>query len=278
MFELPEYMVLAEQIHENITGKTVRTGNLGNAEHKFVWHNLTNDEFTSLVEGKVVEKPFVRGRWLFIPLDPGYILLLGECGGKLLYHQPGASLPKKYHLYLEFEDGTSLTETTRMWGAMELYEGDEAWEREYVKDMRSTPLDEAFTQAYFNQLIDEAAQIKKTSVKGLLTQDQLIPGLGNASAQYIMFNAKLHPKQDITKLIPEQKQALYHSILEIVQAIIVGGGRNDEYNLMGEPGGYTRIMDKNAAGNPCPVCGTMVEKISYLGGACYLCPECQKIG
>ncbi len=252
-------------------------GTWGKTEHKFVWHNRTDKEFAGLVQGKMVGKSFVRGRWMFIPLEPGYILLLGECGGKLLYHQPGDPLPQKYHLYLEFEDGSSLSETTQMWGAMELYEGDAVWDREYVKDMRPTPLDDSFTQEYFNQLIANAAQIKKTSVKGLLTQDQLIPGLGNASAQDIMFNARLHPKQDITALTPGQKQILFNSLLDTVQAIIAAGGRYDEFDLFGQVGGYKRLMDKNATGQPCPVCGTSIEKISYLGGACYLCPECQKL-
>lgn len=31
-----------------------------------------------------------------------------------------------------------------MWGSMELYEDDKVWEREYIKDMRPTPLDDAF--------------------------------------------------------------------------------------------------------------------------------------
>jgi formamidopyrimidine-DNA glycosylase len=35
-------------------------------------------------------------------------------------------------------------------------------------------------------------------------------------------------------------------------------------------------MDKRAEENPCPVCGTKVEKMQYLGGACYFCPTCQK--
>jgi formamidopyrimidine-DNA glycosylase len=270
-------MVLSGQINANLTGKTVRSGNWGNAIHKFVWHNRTAEEFNLLVHGKVVGESFVRGRWLFIPLEPGYFLLLGECGGKLLYQPEGEALPKKYHLYLEFVDDSFLTETTRMWGAMELYEGDKVWEREYIKDMRPTPLDEAFTLEYFNQLIKEAAQIKKTSVKGLLTQDQLIPGLGNASAQDIMFNARLHPKKNIVELTPVQTQVLFIAILDTIQAIIAGGGRYDEMNLMGQTGSYTRKMDKNATGNPCPICGTTVEKICYLGGACYLCPECQKI-
>mgnify|MGYP001140072550 CR=1 FL=1 len=40
-------------------------------------------------------------------------------------------------------------------------------------------------------------------------------------------------------------------------------------------GGYRRLMDSRAAGQPCPTCGIVVEKIQYLGGACYLCPRCQ---
>jgi len=34
-------------------------------------------------------------------------------------------------------------------------------------------------------------------------------------------------------------------------------------------------MDSRAAGQPCPACGTPVEKIQYLGGVCYFCPHCQ---
>ncbi|MBV7331545.1 hypothetical protein KFU94_25575 [Chloroflexi bacterium TSY] len=58
--------------------------------------------------------------------------------------------------------------------------------------------------------------------------------------------------------------------------IINKGGRNDEFNLCGERGGYVRLMDKNRAGQPCPVCGITVEKIQYLGSACYFCPRCQE--
>ena len=34
-------------------------------------------------------------------------------------------------------------------------------------------------------------------------------------------------------------------------------------------------MDKNTAGEPCRRCGATVQKIQYLGGACYVCPQCQ---
>jgi formamidopyrimidine-DNA glycosylase len=90
-----------------------------------------------------------------------------------------------------------------------------------------------------------------------------------------MFRARLHPRRPIGELSAEQQHALYAAIIATVQAAIAGGGRNDKFDLYNRPGGYRRVMDSRAAGQPCPVCGATVEKIQYLGGACYFCPRCQ---
>jgi len=275
MFELPEYVTLAAQTNAALLGKTVRSGSLGNKPHKFVWYNRSHEEFARLTAGKRVGQATVRGRWLFIPLEPGYILLFGECGGKMLYHAAAMRPPDAYHLYLAFDDGSALTLMTAMWGAMELYEAGQEQERQYVKGMRPTPLDAAFTFDYFSALIDELLAGEKRSVKGLLTQDQLIPGLGNAIAQDILFRARLHPRHPLAGLDAGQRCALFDAIRATVRDVIDRGGRYDETDLYGNPGRYVRQMDKEAAGRPCPECGTTVEKIQYLGGACYLCPQCQ---
>jgi formamidopyrimidine-DNA glycosylase len=275
MFELPEYTTLARQMNETLAGKTVQRGMLGNSPHKFVWYNRKPDEFEKLTRGKHVGSARVRGRWLMLDLEPGYRLLLGECGGRVLYHVPEAVLPEKYHLFLTFTDGSALTLMTAMWGAMELYEAGKELERQYIKDMRTTPVDPKFTFKYFNTLIDELLQGPKRSIKSLLTQDQLIPGLGNAIAQDIMFNARLHPRHALMDLMPGQRRDLFAAIVDTVREVTKKGGRNDEFNLFGKPGGYIRIMDSNAAGKPCPECGHTIEKIQYLGGACYFCFKCQ---
>jgi formamidopyrimidine-DNA glycosylase len=272
---LPEFVTLARQINETLTGKLIKKGSLGNAPHKFVWYNRAPNEFEALTRGKIVGKASSRGKWLFVPLEPGYVLLLGECGGKVLYHPAGSPAPKKYHLYLWFEDGSSLTLTTQMWGAMELHEKGEESNRRYIRDMRPTPTEPEFTFEYFSALVDDLAQTEKRSVKGLLTQDQLIPGLGNAIAQDILFRAKLHPRHAIDDLSKSQRRQLQRTILTTVAEVIERGGRSDEYDLHNHPGGYIRLMDKNAAGRPCSECGSRIEKIQYLGGACYFCPRCQ---
>jgi formamidopyrimidine-DNA glycosylase len=275
MFEIPELITIARQLNETVQGKIVREGQLGNSPHKFVWYNRKPEEFSQCTRGKTVGKTIVQGRWLFAPLEPGYILVLGECGGKILYHAAGKKLPEKYHLRLDFEDGSALTTLTQMWGAMELFDKGQEKERKYVKDMRVTPVDPAFTFEYFSALIDELLQGEKRSVKSLLTQDQLIPGLGNAIAQDIMFNARLHPRHALADLTTGQRRDLHAAITDTLHEVITGGGRNDESDLFGQPGNYARLMDSAAAGKPCPECGRTVEKMQYLGGACYFCPKCQ---
>jgi formamidopyrimidine-DNA glycosylase len=89
MFELPEMIILARQFNQALQGKTIRKGSLGNSPHKFVWYNRSYDEFEMLTEGKRMGNTHARGRWLFAALDPGYVLVIGECGGScLLYTSP----------------------------------------------------------------------------------------------------------------------------------------------------------------------------------------------
>ncbi len=276
MFELPEYVNLAAQITGILIGKKVRRGELGNSPHKFVWYNRTPAEFEELTRGKAVGTARARGKWLFIPLTPGYLLLFGECGGKLLYQDAGSAGLKKYHLRLTFDDGSSLTAFTQMWGAMELHEAGREEERKYIKGMKTTPVEPGFTFEYFSSLIDTLARSEKRSVKGLLTQDQLIPGLGNSLAQDIMFRSGLHPKHPIGDLDKRDRKRLYGAIVTTIQDAIAKGGRNDEYDLYNRAGKYVRVMDSKAAGKPCPRCGHKIEKIQYLGGVCYFCHSCQK--
>lgn len=276
MFELPELAVIAGQMNDVLPGLKVAGGSLGNSPHKFVWYDRTPEEFARLVVGLRVGRGWAEGKWLFLPLEPGHVLLVGEWGGRIRYHPPGEAFPAKRHLDLTFSTGAALSATTQMWGGVHLCEAGHEHEVKYVKDMRPTPVDDAFDRRYFGELVVAAQQAGKRSVKGLLTQDQLVPGLGNAIAQDIMFRARLDPRRSLADLSEGQLDGLFAAITGTVRDVIAAGGRSDERDLFGRNGGYARLMDAKAAGRPCPECGTPVTKISYLGGACYFCPACQK--
>ena len=133
MFELPEFTTLAKQMNETLKGKRIKEGILGNSPHKFVWYNRKPDEFARLTKGKTIGTAHAKGKWLFVALEPGYVLVFGECGGKILYHPSGTPRPSKYHLWLGFDDDSSLSATTQMWGAMELFKQGKERERQYMK-------------------------------------------------------------------------------------------------------------------------------------------------
>ena len=85
MFELPEILNLSKQINETLKGKIIQRGNLGNSPHKFVWYNRSPDEFAELSFGKTIGQAYGRGRWMFVPFEPGYLLVLGELGGRYCF-------------------------------------------------------------------------------------------------------------------------------------------------------------------------------------------------
>ena len=277
MFEIPEYVTIANQMKGSLSGKRISQGTLGNSPHKFVWYNLEPADFVAKVKGRVVGKAYTRGRWLFVPVEDGYVLVFGECGGKILLHKSAFMLPHKYHLSLHFEDGTALSAATQMWGAIELYEKGKELERQYIKGMRTTPTEPGFTSTYLSNLMKESIGSGFKTVKAVLTQGQMIPGLGNAIAQDIMFKARLHPKQPLDALKKNHVEALHRAIVGTLLEAIRLGGRNDEFDLYGNPGKYVRLMDKNTVGQPCPECAAKIEDMSYLGGTCYFCPTCQRL-
>lgn len=263
-------------MEQSLCGKEIAAGTLGNSPHKFVWYNRSHEEFATLVAGKTIGKPRLMGRWLALDLDPGYRLIFGELGGKIILHSQDNPVPQKYHLLLRFTDQTFLSVLISMWGALELYQKGEELSRDYIRDMAITPLDQAFTQEYFTSLLQQITRKGKRSVKSLLTQEQTIPGLGNSIAQDIMFTAGLNPRRNLQELGEKEQEKLFRSIRETLEEVIRLGGRYDEVDLYGKAGGYVRKMDAKSAGKPCPICQTAIKSMQYLGGACYYCPNCQK--
>jgi formamidopyrimidine-DNA glycosylase len=102
-----------------------------------------------------------------------------------------------------------------------------------------------------------------------------INGIGNGYLQDILYKAKIHPARKIPTLKSNERQQLYTSIQITLAEAVSQGCREDERDLYDHPGGYHRLMSNQSVGQPCPDCNTAIKKISYLGGACYLCPNCQ---
>jgi len=273
MLEIPESNTIAEQINQNIAGKTIMNVYANQSPHKFAWFFGDPDAYQTLLCGKVIDKAEAISGMVEISADDCRIVF-GD-GVNVRYFDVGEKLPAKHQLHIEFEDFSSLTCSVQMYGGMWAFRDGEWNDNPYYLAAKSkpSPLSDAFDRAYFDELFQNA---KPTiSVKAFAAAEQRIPGLGNGVLQDILFNAKLHPKRKLNSLTDGEISALFHSIKQTLLDMTMHGGRNTEKDLFGCPGGYITKLSAKTKGDPCPVCGGDITREAYMGGNVYYCGGCQ---
>jgi formamidopyrimidine-DNA glycosylase len=278
MIEMPEAHTIASQMKDELSGKVISGFHQGPLTHKFLWLNRPIEAYEELLPGSTVKSASSYGRSIYLHLGEA-MLWWGDTGGRLLYHETSDSLPKKYHLAWTFEDSSALTFHMQMWGSVRLLSQDE-FDLRPKDESGIPPLDPRFTLERFDQMLESYPEKTSKGIKGfLVATGYAIPdpinGLGNAIVQDILHHAILSPKRKIPEISAEERSRLYNAIQDTIAEAIKLGGRYDEVDLYGQPGHYNRLMDSKTVGTPCIRCGTKIQKISYLGGACYICPTCQ---
>ncbi|KPJ52044.1 hypothetical protein AMJ39_08730 [candidate division TA06 bacterium DG_24] len=278
MIELPEAATIARQLDEVLRGRRVVSGEAGVNPHKWVFYKPSRRVLGQRLPDKVIGGATAIGRGIHVKLRPKHVLLIDDFGGRVLYHRPEEKLPKKYHLLMRAEDESALTVAIQGWGFIGVLTEREL--RDWVKKRGTgaavSPVGTAFTLGRFNDLFDHYEAKEKDSVKTFFTNGKSVAGIGNGYLQDILFRAKIDPRRKVSQIAKKERTALYRAVRDTIKSAISLHGRECERDLYGAPGGYMPVMDRHAAGKPCPECGTAIVKISYLGGSCYLCPACQK--
>jgi formamidopyrimidine-DNA glycosylase len=275
MIEIPEALNIAKQINEAIHGKRIANVVAGHTPHKLVWYFGDKAKYRDLLVGKVIGKAAACGGMVEITAGESRILL-GE-GVGIRFHAVDALRPPKHQLMIEFGDRSALTASVQMYGGVGCFRNGQL-DNPYYKATKEkpSPLTSEFSKSYFEQMLG-SEEVQKLSLKALLATEQRIPGLGNGILQDILFNAKLHPKKKTNTLSAADRKALFHSLKSTIAEMAAKGGRDIELDLFGHPGGYRTMLCKNTVKNPCLVCGTVIQKEAYMGGAIYYCEKCQKI-
>ena len=275
MIELPEAAALVKQIKETILHKTVLQVTAGHTEHKLAWYYGNKDDYDKQLKGRELTGAESHGGLVEIFMEDMRILY-GD-GVNLRYIESEKDVPGKHQLLLRFTDDTFLCGSVQMYGGLGCFKAGEL-ENEYYRAAveKPSPLSDGFSDTYFRSIAeDEKAQ--KLSVKGLLATEQRIPGLGNGVLQDVLFNANVHPKRKTAALTDNEIDNLFLSVKETIKDMSDNGGRDTEKDLFGQPGKYIVKLSKKTVGKNCPVCGSLIQKASYMGGSIYFCPDCQEI-
>lgn len=277
MFELPEVLKLAKQMNDELKGKVITSAHLSDESASLLKMGFIHPlprELEASFKKKTIDSVTGKGKWIFVKLKPEEYLLLGEITGKVLYHSDKETMPKKYHLKLEFADGSFLSVQVSFYGFIKVVKEEDLRVHRYPGKLGVSPIDEKeFTFQKFNDIFNEYGS---KIVKYVLLDQTKIAGIGNGYVQDILFKAKIHPKRKAADIHENERKILYTAIKETLNKAIRLGGSEQEYDLFGNLGGHKRILDASMKGKPCPNCGTTIEKLNVLGSSSYICPTCQK--
>ena len=274
MIEIPEAIVISNQINQSIRGKRVKSAVANASPHKFAWFFEAPSEYDSRLRERVIGLAKPYGCRVDIEVEDT-TLSVGE-GVNLRYFEAGEKIPAKHQLLVMFEDGSFLVGSVAMYGGIWAFPNgvmdDEPYRKASLEAI--SPLSDDFDFDFFSSLFNEKSL--KMSAKAFLATEQRIPGLGNGVLQDILLNARIHPKRKASEFTDEQRRVLFDCVKNTLAEMVAGGGRDTEKDIYGDKGGYKTKLSKNNTSLTCPDCGGAVKKEAYMGGSIYYCVQCQK--
>ena len=224
--------------------------------------------------GQNVQTVWRRGKFVVIQFEDQHLLIHLRMSGDLrvegIRDERGNSKPLQKHdrLVLEFRDGSRLAfNDTRKFGR--------AWltkePQEVLGKLGAEPLDPALTEAKFHQMVIR----RKRQLKPLLLDQTFLAGLGNIYVDEALFLARLHPLQNACLLSEQQSAVLLKAIRNVLRKGIHRNGASIDWVYRG--GEFqNEFCVYQRDGQPCPACGTRIERMLVGQRGTHYCPNCQK--
>ncbi len=117
---------------------------------------------------------------------------------------------------------------------------------------------------------------RRGQVKGVLTDQEILAGIGNAYSDEILHVAKLSPFALTNKLSAEQIGRLFEAMRAVETDAVTRSVGQRAAELKGEKRSGFRVHART--GLPCPVCGDTVREVSFADTSLQYCPTCQTGG
>jgi len=123
---------------------------------------------------------------------------------------------------------------------------------------------------------EQRLKARRGQVKGVLTEQEVIAGVGNAYSDEILHAAKLSPFAITDRLAPEALDRLYEAMRSVLADAVNRSVGQQAATLKGEK--RSGLAVHNRTGLPCPVCGTTIREVSFADSSLQYCPGCQTGG
>jgi formamidopyrimidine-DNA glycosylase len=279
MPELPEVETIVSALRDGRSEYRTSVVGLKIKDTVVLWSKTlaapSEEEFRDRIREQTVTGLSRRGKFLIFSLASDHLLIHLRMSGDLRLEDAsdeiGSPKPFEKHdrLALNFTEGSRLVfNDTRKFGRVWLVK-DPA---EITGELGLEPLDESFTAQQFHQMLIARGRL----LKPLLMDQTFIAGLGNIYTDEALHLAKLHPLTQSKEITQDQSGRLLEAIRAVLNEGIQRNGASIDWVYRGgDFQNYFRVYGRT--GEPCPVCGTPIERLVVGQRGTHICPNCQAL-
>lgn len=266
MPELPEMETYKTWLASLIGGRTITNAMI--QREKSI--NIPAGKFMKAVTNQKIQSISRCAKYLIFQLENGSCLLLHlMLGGWMFFGKEEDKPDRTIQIQLSFGDRHLFFIGFRL-GYLHLLTP-EAVQTAFEK-IGPEPLDPHFTLAAFQQRMQQRRGILKT----VLTNQEVLAGIGNRYSDEMLWHAQLRPDQKAGHLDNQQLARLYESIRFILHKGIEQGGYMEHPLHVGDgKTGRYQMYVHGRENEPCPRCSSPIRKEEISSHKTYFCPRCQ---
>jgi formamidopyrimidine-DNA glycosylase len=268
--ELPEVTVYIEALERRIRSKS-----LEGIRYRSPSFLKTYDPPLSVATGARLLALRRIGKRIVWEMDGDLFLVFHlMITGRFRWKDRGAAVPKKRgHAAFDFPNGTLLlTEaSTQKRASLHLVHGEAALDQ--FRRGGVEPLDSTLEE------FRAALARENRTLKRALTDPRIFSGIGNAHSDEILLAARLSPVKRTHQLDAGEVQELFDATRQTLSEWIerlrseVGEGFPDKVTAF-----HPAMKAHGKYGEPCPRCGSPIQRIVYAANETNYCAECQTGG
>ncbi|GAB3077200.1 Fpg/Nei family DNA glycosylase [Nocardioides zeae] len=275
MPELPEVEALALDLGGRLDGRAIAK------VHVAAFSALkTFDPPLSALEGAFVDGVTRHGKFLDIDAGGLHLVLHLARAGWVRWRDEVPTVPPKpsskstlaVRVVLDDDSGLDVTEAgTRK--SLAMYVVHDPADVPGIARLGPDPLTPDFTRDVLAGILQTAG---RAQIKGVLRDQSIIAGIGNAYSDELLHAARLSPFKPANSLTDEQVDTLHAALGEVVGAAVRRSRGLAASELKGEK--KTNLAVHGKTGEACPVCGDVVREVSFADSSLQYCATCQTGG
>jgi formamidopyrimidine-DNA glycosylase len=271
--ELPEVEALAGFLTERAVGRVVARVDVANISVL-----KTFDPPVTALGGLEIVGATRWGKFLDVDVSGLHLIVHLARGGWLRWRdslpaapaRPGKS-PLAARVHLDDGSGWDLTEMGTQ-KRLAMYVVRSPYDVPGIARLGPDPLAPEFDVTALAAILSGSRQ----QIKGLLRDQSVLAGVGNAYSDEVLHAARLSPFKLSSSLTEGEVETLYAALRDVLTDAVTRSAGMAAAELKAEKKLALRVHGR--AGQPCPVCGDTVREVSFADSALQYCPTCQTGG